>query len=477
MTSCRQRRRSPLGMVYPPRKRSPGRRSPPRRICSPKYMNRQSSNNYYYDGVGSPTRNFINTMSPKKISQTVTKPQQQTKPVEVSNDTKISSIKGLFNEMQVMSCKEMREYLNKTQLTVEEKIVFLESNNTGNKQLQSFIKKQHWSVTDLTFFSQGGKSILNTLSRELNGAASYMNLNSFDEKDEDCRYLNQLLGELKEEQRKKNPSQTTLGKIGAAAWWTIKQVGNVAGKAVNLAWSGVKWLGSKAFDLWNWISKDPKTAYFALLTLKTFKNKACRFVGSQIGYFGKNATFEYLSEQYYTIYKKPLPPKSTLDEAKELLYDIGNPILQQKLIKGTGDLIGKAFDRFSKGWTTGISNIVGAIPYVGPIVSAGLDVVMEVALDQSKEAIQLTMEQLAYQNNANNAFNMLFEVIDPRTCLDAMFSQQQADIEEQEKRNELAETTTKAEDKERKTINENMKADKSIDETTVPGPSSKGWFS
>lgn len=421
---------------------------PPRRKCSVRHSNKVCRNNYYHlDGrveVHSPfnpnvIRETVNPSPKQGQEQQVVSPKRRMSPkpkpdVEASSESKVSSLKGLVNDMQVMSCKEMREYISTTTLTTEEKIIFLESNNNGNKKLTSFIRSQHWGVKDLTFFSQAGKFMTTSISINLKEASNFV-MGSYDEKDPDCQYLNELLAQLKDEQQKNNPGgKSTMQKLAGAAMWGFNKLKAGASTALSWAWSGVQYLFQKGLDLWTWISKDPKTAYFALLTLKGFKNKMCRFAGSQLGYFGKNTSLDMLRIKYNEFYGQPLPSNTTFQEAMELVTDIGSPVIQEKLITGAGKVVSGLFDRFSAGWTSGITKVVSAIPYVGPVVSAGLEVVMEIGLGETKEAVEFGIEKLAYENNVNNAFGMLFEVIDPRVCIDAMMRQANDDIASEDKR-------------------------------------------
>lgn len=438
------------------RKRKSKSPPPQRRKCSVRHSNKVCRNNYYHlDGrvkVHSPfnpevireaVKPSLTTTTKKVTLNKSVKPVRKVSPkpkpkadVEASTENKISSLKGLVNDMQVMSCKEMRDYISTTTLTTEEKIIFLESNNNGNKKLTSFIRSQHWGVKDLTFFSQAGKFMTTSISINLKEASNFV-MGSYDDKDPDCQYLNELLAQLKEEQQKNNPGgKTAMQKLAGAAMWGFNKLKTGASTALSWAWSGVQYLFQKGLDLWTWISKDPKTAYFALLTLKGFKNKMCRFAGSQLGYFGKNTSLDMLRIKYNEFYGQPLPPKTTFQEAMELVTDIGSPVIQEKLIQGAGKVVSGLFDRFSAGWTSGITKVVNAIPYVGPVVSAGLEVVMEIGLGETKEAVEFGIEKLAYENNVNNAFGMLFEVIDPRVCIDAMMRQANDDIAGEDKRRE-----------------------------------------
>lgn len=382
--------------------------------------------------------------------------EEEVEEEEVTMKVKVSSLKGLVNNINVMSCKEMREYVSNTDLTAQEKIKLLESNSNGNKQLNSFIYSQHWNLKELRFYGEAGKFMVSTLSDKIQDAKNFI-LGGYDDSDPDCRYLNELLAELKAEQEKKNAKkeQTTFQKIQSFGY-------NLGAQAVGLFSSGVNYIYQKGMDLWNYISRDPKTAYFALLVLKNLKKKVCRKLGNIIGYTKQSSTLGQMRMWYEKNIGITLPEQTTLEQAKEWLTDVTGPIFKGKAIEFCGKSIQAVFDRFGNPLIFGITFAVESFlpSFIGKGLAEGIKVVLNIAIEETKDAVEMTVEQLAYQTNVYNAFGMFFEVINPKACLDDIIIESKSGTkQEKEKRETVEIVESKA-----KTEIENLGASKETEE-------------
>lgn len=355
---------------------------------------------------------------------------------EVTMKDKVSSLKGLVNNINVMSCKEMREYVSTTDLSAQEKIKLLESNSNGNKQLNSFISSQHWNLKELRFYGEAGKFMVATLSDKIQDAKNFV-LGGYDDSDPDCRYLKELLAELKMEQEKKNAKkeQTTFQKIKSYGW-------NLGEKGLGLLYSGANYILQKGMDLWSYISRDPKTAYFALLVLKNLKKKVCRKLGNIIGYTKQSSTLGQMRMWYEKNIGIALPDQTTLEQAKEWLTDVTGPIFKGKAIEFCGKSIQAVFDRFGNPLITGITFAVESFlpSFIGKGLAEGIRVVLNIAIEETKDAVEMSVEQLAYQTNVENAFGMFFEVINPKACLDDLINASKSGTKQEKEKRVVVET-------------------------------------
>lgn len=421
--------------------KSPVRRKSPRRNVT--------CQNNYNDGkkkvkVHSPFDPEVlkKAISPyeEEVEQNNTKDKDEDKVIEmkpiatiavedVTNQSKLTSMKGLVSRMNVMSCKEMREYVTSTSLTADEKIKLLESNSSGNRQLLGFITAQHWNLKELKFFSEAGKFMVSTFSDKLHEAKNFV-LGGYDENDPDCRYLNDLLIELKTERDKKasKKEQSTFQKLKTFGW-------DFAMGTIGMLSKGVKLAFQKGMDLWTYITRDPKTAYFALLVLKNLKKKVCRDLGKLIGYTKESSTLGSLRVWYEKNVGVTLPDETSFQQAKEWLTDVTSPIFKGKIIEFCGKSINAIFDKFGNPLITGITLTISTfVPYFGATLAEGLKVVMNIALSETKEAVEMSVEALAYQTNTYNAFSMFFEVINPKVCLDDLIKESTSGTKQEKSR-------------------------------------------
>jgi hypothetical protein len=276
MTSCRQRKRSPVEIM----RKDVKKKSP--RIKNPYEYNMRSSNNYFYDGVNSPAQNFVNnTLNDKPLRRSgrlAAKAENlETKvksPVKTKSPRK-SPVDKIVEKMDVISCKDMRVFLDtNTQLTLEEKIMFLEQNSKGNRQLKSYIASQHWNLTEQKFYMKSGNFFKATFADKLKEAADFL-IPEINETDPDCIYLNELLSQYRE-QKSKNSVTGIMSGIqyygGQAIKYTGKaiwEVGKLTGKALYYLGAFINYFLQIGFDIWTWLMKDPKTAYFTLLSLNS----------------------------------------------------------------------------------------------------------------------------------------------------------------------------------------------------------------
>jgi hypothetical protein len=197
-------------------------------------------------------------------------------------DILISSVNKFMGEMKGLTCKEVKIFLEKNpNMTVDQKILFIEQNSTNHRDLRSWLMSQHWSVKELTYYFRTQQFIQLKLAEGIENAVNYFS-DSADNKDPDCAEVSKILKELKEEQNTIEFRKNT---------W--ERLGDIANKVWSGVVSGLSWLYSATkhifsllysygIEIYKWIAKDPKMAKYTLISLKIMKKRMCRFVGHQM---------------------------------------------------------------------------------------------------------------------------------------------------------------------------------------------------
>ncbi|MEY3393608.1 MAG: (high mobility group) box [Pseudomonadota bacterium] len=345
----------------------------------------------------------------------------------------------LYKKLNVRTCKEIRKELETTNMTDEQKLNFLETYNKSYKSLRDFVESQNINLDELKFYADGGSLIMNTIA---NRTKEYSNImfsssSSFDVTDPDCKYLNELLEKLKND-----PKNTSLNQ----SFW--KTLGSLATRTGENIWQGAKYVAGKSSDFFNWIGvpyflnylkikgiklfewfvADPKIAFFTLLTLKNLKNRLCRRIGQEIGYYGKETDVQWIISKYKSLTGKDPPPNSTFEDMKEYLYEISGPLIFDYSAKFGVQILNLIWDKglsfLMPGYVTGMLESLGSlIPGVGPIVSnisSMLSSFFGLIFETAKEDISFVLEQSIYANYTYNSFSMLLQIINPFQCMENM---------------------------------------------------------
>ena len=330
----------------------------------------------------------------------------------------------LLKRLNIMSCADIKLYLETTQMNDEEKIVFIKQNMVDNKSLRNYISKQHFNIKDLNFMSDAGSSILNTLGNETKKIyESFMGSDELEETDEDCKYLQNILKQYENQKsggyftKALTMTKDVLATTGKVLYETGKFVG---GKAYDV----FQYLATRGFQLWTWISSNPKSAYFALVMLKSLKTQLCRFCGKSLGLYG---SWSGMKDRLITVIKHFYPgeinPNSSLSDLKSMVKDVSKPFVTEIIGKSVVSIFNTVWDNKSTLFSGAITSAFSLIPGVGPILGSGFSAIFDSVLSNTKDSINLMQEQMVYQTHASNAFSMLFEIVNPFECIDNMLKE------------------------------------------------------
>jgi hypothetical protein len=158
------------------------------------------------------------------------------------------------------------------------------------------------------------------------------------------------------------------------------------------------------------------------------KNRLCRRIGQEIGYYGKETDVQWIISKYKSLTGKDPPPNSTFEDMKEYLYEISGPLIFDYSAKFGVQILNLIWDKclsfFMPGYVTGMLGSLGSlIPGVGPIVStlsSMLGSFFGLIFETAKEDISFVLEQSIYANYTYNSFSMLLQIINPFQCMENM---------------------------------------------------------
>lgn len=345
----------------------------------------------------------------------------------------VSSVSQFLGTLGMMDCKEMKAYLEKNkEMSVDQKIKFLEKNTKGHRELKSFVVSQHWDVKNLTFFSRACNYIVSELSSSMRSAVEYLMPQESEETDPDCIELSKLLDDLKKQ--KKSSSSLTWKDT---AWEALKLAGKVLEKTLMLGGATLYVVGygiytimstlfSYGFNLYTWITKDPKIAKYTLFTLVIIKRRCCRSAGQFINqhqlitkdYFDTEVKGNYgLKQKGHDEDDESVKWKVAKTLAKDAALDASGKIVTKTLIESApkvGAWIGTAIGVFLAPYTVGAS--VG----LGTLIGSCIGTLTQVSMEEVAYALEDAIAVGIFLENVDGAFGFFLDVINPAVCIKEM---------------------------------------------------------
>lgn len=346
----------------------------------------------------------------------------------------VSSVSQFLGTLGMMDCKEMKAHLEKNkEMSVDQKIKFLEQNTKGRRELKSFAVSQHWDVKNLTFFSRACNYIVSELSSSMRSAVEYLMPQESEETDPDCIELSQLLDELKKQ--KKASSSSSSWK--ETAWEALKMAGKVLEKTLMLGGATIYVIGygiytimstlfSYGFNLYTWITKDPKIAKYTLFTLVIIKRRCCRSAGQFLSqhqlitkdYFDNEVKGNYgLKKKGHHEDDESVKWNVTKTIAKDAALDASGKIVTKSMIESApkvGAWIGTAIGVFLSPYTAGAS--VG----LGPLIGNCIGTLTQISMEEVAYALEDAIAVGIFLENVDGAFGFFLDVINPAVCIKEM---------------------------------------------------------
>lgn len=327
-----------------------------------------------------------------------------------------------MTKLGIMDCTAIRKFLEKSTMTIEERIVFIENNRSSSKHLKSWIQGQHMGQRELAMYSAVGKDILRMVGNNTYNLYNTLYGESTDETDPDCVYLTNTLKEYYNKTRDERWNKLMKGAHAVVQnAWEFGKWG--AGKAVDAVKYGLSWAITKGFELWTWISSNPKTAYFALTAISQVKTRVCRFVGGKLAEMGiymgqKESVIAYIKKVYPN--KEPPPPSSTLGELYHSMKGVGEQVTLEVVSKQAGPLIKNIFGMGGTVLKAGLGGAVAGIPFAGPMLAGAVSAITDAVVEQTADQVAQAAEMACYMKSVENTFSKLIEVINPFSCLEEL---------------------------------------------------------
>jgi hypothetical protein len=333
---------------------------------------------------------------------------------------KMSADKVLFEAFKTKSCKEIREELMGTRMTEEEQVHFIEQHYTSSRGLQSYIQKQHYNAQDLKFMSQAGSDFCTIIQHKAYDLYNGM-IDPSDAGDADCVFLKDKMNQFyTDKEAAANSKWAKIMKISKQVLSSTYELGKSAASAISY---GLSWAASKGFQLWTWISTNPKTAYFALMTLKSFKTQLCRMGGQYLASAGvilddRESILAFIKKVYPDV--EPPPPNSKLGDMLAICKDGAAPIMTEIIGKSAGSIFGKLAENTGPILSKALGGAVKGIPFVGPMLGGAIEAITETVFKEAADQAAFMAEQATYQSQVNNCFTMLKDIVNPFSCLEEM---------------------------------------------------------
>ena len=391
----------------------------------------------------------------QKISKKLTTKSKEPEPAletETNERVLISSVDKFVGEMKGLTCKEVKIFLEKNpNMTVDEKITFIEQNSKNHRDLRSWLKSQHWSVKELTYYFRTQQFIQTKLAEGIENGVNYFS-DSADDKDPDCIEVTKILEELKSQQKTEEWRAMAIDylKRAANALWS-----GVVG-AVTMIYSATKHIFSLLYsygiEIYRWIAKDPKMAKYTLITLKIMKKRMCRFVGHHM----RSNNYIDINELRNNVYKYKIENNLLVDNESdkinvldETTRDIFSEAAKKTMVntlkemaEPVGTFVGGAVISFlgiasapvalAGGALLGVVGLAGGLggdkgdkgtgmfeklsSLIGTCVTKVVTFGMEETADAAEDAIEVAL----YVKNSNTCFSLLLELVDPRNCMQDM---------------------------------------------------------
>ena len=300
--------------------------------------------------------------------------------------------------------------------------MFIENNRSSSKHLKSWIQGQHMGQKDLSMYSDVGKDILKMIGNNTYGMYNTLYGDSSDETDPDCIYLTNTLKEYYGRPRDNRWNKLVQGATTVVqSAWEFGKWG--AGKAIDAVKYGLSWAITKGFELWTWISSNPKTAYFALTAIAQIKTRVCRYVGGKLSEMGiymgqKESVLAFIKKMYPD--REPPPTNSTLADLYGTMKGVGEQVTLEVVQKQSGPLIKGIFSMGGTLLKAGLSGAVAGIPFAGPMLAGAVTAVMDVVVEQTADQVAQAAEMACYMKSVENTFSKLLEVINPFSCLEEL---------------------------------------------------------
>lgn len=241
---------------------------------------------------------------------------------------------SLLATLNVMSCADIRKYLDTTKLSTREKISFIQEHMKSNNGLKLFIKKQNYSKSQIQRIKDGATYLLDEIRKRVQGVVDmiYSSNDDTEASNADCVYLQNILdtdassddgewvdmqdnkrrsgsktkkslGKSKQRSqsrqrsssrqrggrwwsRTKNIATNLTKKTASNAWHYTKKAANVVGKGVGLAYRGLKQILKKGFNVVTWLQSHPGTVMMSLMFFKYVKQFFCSTLKGKISEAG-----------------------------------------------------------------------------------------------------------------------------------------------------------------------------------------------
>ena len=368
----------------------------------------------------------------------------------VLNKLQDDSENDMLAQMGIKTCKEIRDFVESSNMDKEAKVLFIKQNMKDTKTLKSFIKKMNLTPNQMKLTTLSSIEILSHVKDQVKNMFLDRPANMTDmemEEEEDCAYLQKYL----DEHYANVPSKWGMitGTIGyclnamktltVAVWNKLDPLGH--------AWMLFAWCVKQGISIWKMIIENPKTAYWTLTAVKAGKMRMCGAMGEIMKSMGcapnELAIFKWLERKF------PGKKFTAQTMMSFFLNDMLKPRLQEymidfsaRIVKGTcsvvkvaiktggmgkyvGGLIGTGLGSAGAVATGGLG--AGGI-VLGQFIGAAIGGIVDIACDTLMAGADEDAERVKFMLYLHKCMDMFVDVFNPLKCVSQMVGSTEEDL-------------------------------------------------
>ena len=354
----------------------------------------------------------------------------------------------MLAQMGIKTCKEIRDFVESSNMDKESKVLFIKQNMKDTKTLKSFVKKMNLTPNQMKLTTLSANEILSHVKDQVKNMFLDRPANMTDmeiEEEADCAYLQKYL----DEHYANVPSKWGMitGTIGyclnalktmtVAVWNKLDPLGHV--------WMLLAWCIKSGISMWKMIIENPKTAYWTLCAIKVGKTRMCGVMADIMKSMGcapnEYAIFKWLERKF------PGKKFTAQTMMSVFLKDVVKPRLQEYLITFAGKIIQNSASTLKSVvktvgapalgagvGTTLVSVGAMAAPATGggSLVVAGIGtaivIVFESLCDMVVAESDEDVERAKFMLYLHKCMDMFVDVFNPLNCVSQMVGSSEQDL-------------------------------------------------
>jgi hypothetical protein len=259
---------------------------------------------------------------------------------------RLSAEDRVLNQLGIKSCRQIRIYLESSEMTEAEQVTFIEMHAKDTKELRKLLKSGDFSSDQFRMLGEMGVEAMAKLRSQVTSLIKSTEEEPKDEEEIECVVLRKKV----ETFYKNNPtiskshwrriidaSKSFIAKI----YHKLKELGYDAFMAIYNAMPSLDqlrvcifWFVQKGIDISIWIASNPKTAYYVIQGFIYAKKYMCQAIGHAFNLIELDPNDTAFIQKLRKEYPKALDPNEK-EKWSTQLYDMLRPKLENGMIEAT----------------------------------------------------------------------------------------------------------------------------------------------